>query len=782
MKVLCALGNTARNAIKPDARRGYVYPIKLEGDSPQEEPLPFIQTFHPSYILRGAQKEEPTWSRDLSRVLDLAQNGVRFTEPDLCMFPTIHDVERITGELLRRKPKPRLAVDIETIGLRPFEVKIIVIGIAWDAEHALSIPLLKQGGAKYWLASEEARARRCLIRLFAECPTLFQYAPFDIQHLENDGIPVLRPGLLPDDVLLEHHAINPELPHNLEYLASAYSNMPSWKSEMGEDPRRLIMQPDEKTREYNLRDALVLHPIHAALQPELDEGGTRHIYERFSKRLIPVVVELTRNGMIVSQGRLATWQAHVRKELRSAERKLRREFALPPTFNLDSDHHLRWYLYGAMPSSLARKREELASYDLPPELGKNGKPKRGKSKDTKKYVELAETCAIYALPHLERTRATMRKTDTGAFATDEQALLAHSISAAGEIAQIEERRETPFNRTRKASLRRVITFIEGLSTYNEFSKLNSTYMEFPTGPDGRVHAWYSIHRTATGRLASSSPNMQQVPKPARVIFVPEAGWVFLEADYSNLELRVLAYETDDEVLQAMFDKGLNVHSENCRLLFGIEEDHPNWEDARKACKTYIFGRIYGGTVRGIFEKVAMQVPKLGLTFSRFSEIDERYFDAHPKYALWYTRTVREVRETRTVRTANGRVRYLLGDEGSAIREGLNLPIQGTGSEVVMDATIRFKEWRDEQKSRTKLVASTHDSLTSEVPKAELGPVAAALLRILQEPQDLWGRKVSFPVELKMSASSWGEMEPCNAPKLTPPKAESRTRARSSSRT
>jgi DNA polymerase I-like protein with 3'-5' exonuclease and polymerase domains len=168
--------------------------------------------------------------------------------------------------------------------------------------------------------------------------------------------------------------------------------------------------------------------------------------------------------------------------------------------------------------------------------------------------------------------------------------------------------------------------------------------------------------------------------------------------------------------------------------------------------------IYGGSIEGVFHKVALQVPELGLTLAMFKEIHERWLAAHPAYQIWRERIIREVTETRTVRTANGRTRYFLGDMNSAIRAGLDTPIQGTANEYWADAVIRLRARRDAESLDARLVTATHDSVGFEVLRSERDRFAKVMKEEMERPQHLWNRNVSFPVELKWSSKSWGEME------------------------
>jgi len=208
-------------------------------------------------------------------------------------------------------------------------------------------------------------------------------------------------------------------------------------------------------------------------------------------------------------------------------------------------------------------------------------------------------------------------------------------------------------------------------------------------------------------------NAQNIPEEAKNIFVAEDGYEMAEIDYSNLELRVLAVESDDDVLKKIFKEGRNVHTENCKRMFGIDESNALWGAARRACKTYIFGRNYGGGLKGIFERVVKAVPELQLTYARFAEIDRAYRRDHPRYTKWVNRITEQVRATRKLKNGIGRVRYFLGTPDQIVRAGLNFPVQclGFGTRVL---TTNL-EWKcvEDLTMEDKLVAFDEEKTRSE---------------------------------------------------------------------
>jgi DNA polymerase-1 len=266
----------------------------------------------------------------------------------------------------------------------------------------------------------------------------------------------------------------------------------------------------------------------------------------------------------------------------------------------------------------------------------------------------------------------------------------------------------------------------------------------------------------TGRLASSNPNGQNIPESARHIFVAGTGKVFIGPDYSNLELRVIAYESGDTVLQKMFEEGKNIHDENTIALFGaifpgLDSSHPLWKSLRKAAKIYIFGRNYGGTLQVIYQKVMNEAPECHLTFAQFRKADALYREQHPAYDVWCEKQ-KEIGVTqRRVVNAFGRVRILLGEDKDIEKESLNSPIQGTAADIVNTAMISFWKEKEELKLDAKIVAQVHDQLLIECPIREKQQVMKLLKKHMEQPFNLWGKKVIFPVEMKVG-KDWGNLK------------------------
>ena len=251
-------------------------------------------------------------------------------------------------------------------------------------------------------------------------------------------------------------------------------------------------------------------------------------------------------------------------------------------------------------------------------------------------------------------------------------------------------------------------------------------------------------------------NAQNIPSEAKKVFVPEAGHAFVQGDFSNLELRVMAYEFDDKPLQQMFKEGKNIHDENTKVMFGIDKSHKDWKTIRRAAKVFVFGRSYGGGIRGIYERVSADVPELSFTMAQFRIADKKYFDAHPGLDVGFKKAAQTARDTRLCTTATGRKRFFLGTPEEIEREGINTPIQGAAGDIANESLIdaygeclKHEDW--------KLVSMVHDSIVIECPISDIMECDLTLKAVMEKPRHLWNQDVVFPADIEVSTTSLGEL-------------------------
>lgn len=281
---------------------------------------------------------------------------------------------------------------------------------------------------------------------------------------------------------------------------------------------------------------------------------------------------------------------------------------------------------------------------------------------------------------------------------------------------------------------------QALLEYRGLSKLKSTYTDklprMINPATGRVHTHYSQAAVITGRLASSDPNLQNIPvrteagRRVREAFIAESG-MLLSADYSQIELRIMAHVSDDANLQQAFAAGEDIHRATAAEVFGVPLDEVVAEQ-RRAAKAINFGLIYGMGVFGL-------ASNLGITRDAAQAYIDRYFARYPGVASYMDMTRQLARERGYVETVFGRrlqmpdIRAASGPRRQgAERAAINAPMQGTAADLIKMAMVAVQRWLDEQQLRSRMIMQVHDELVLEVPDEELDLVREALPRLMCE--------------------------------------------------
>jgi DNA polymerase I len=312
-------------------------------------------------------------------------------------------------------------------------------------------------------------------------------------------------------------------------------------------------------------------------------------------------------------------------------------------------------------------------------------------------------------------------------------------------------------------LRKSYPIVEYILEYRQLTKLKSTYIDALPGlvntRTGRVHTSFNQTRTATGRLSSSDPNLQNIPvrgelgREIRRAFIAPPGHVLLSGDYSQIDLRALAHLSKDPLLISTFERGEDVHTATAVQLFGVEPKAVT-SDMRRFAKTINFGVIYGMSGYGLEQATE---------FSR--EEAQRFIDAYfAKYAgvrKYLDETKMEARRSGFVQTILGRRRYItdINSPNRMVREAaermaINMPVQGTSADIIKVAMLDLEKEMDRRKLESKLILQVHDELIFEVPDAEVELMREIVPRLMG-----CAVKLSVPVrvDLKM-ACNWGQME------------------------
>jgi DNA polymerase-1 len=283
--------------------------------------------------------------------------------------------------------------------------------------------------------------------------------------------------------------------------------------------------------------------------------------------------------------------------------------------------------------------------------------------------------------------------------------------------------------------------------HRTLAKLKSTYADaLPTLVNPRterIHTSFNQLVAATGRLSSSNPNVQNIPvrtelgRRIRAAFVPEPGWRFLAADYSQIELRILAHVSGEESLVEAFRRGEDIHARTASEVFGVALDAVTAEQ-RDIAKTTNFSVIYGVTAFGLSRG-------LDISTRQAQEFLDRFFARHPKVKAYLARTVAEARERGFVTTLLGRRRYLpelrSGNpnlRGFGERMATNAPIQGTAADLVKIAMVRMAERLRTGGLQSRMLLQVHDELLFESPAAEVERLRAVAVEVMESalPMDV----------------------------------------------
>ncbi len=304
--------------------------------------------------------------------------------------------------------------------------------------------------------------------------------------------------------------------------------------------------------------------------------------------------------------------------------------------------------------------------------------------------------------------------------------------------------------------------IDSILEYRQLSKLKSTYVDaLPSliAPDtGKLHTSFNQTVAATGRLSSSDPNLQNIPirtdlgRAIRQAFVPgSAGSVILSADYSQIELRVMAHICGDDGLQEAFRANEDIHSSTAAKVFGVSPGDIT-RDMRRKAKEVNFGIMYGIGPFGL-------ATRLEITQSEAREIIERYFVRFPKVKQFINDTIESAKRSGYVETLLGRRRYIpdinsrnRNIRGNAERQAINMPIQGTAADMIKIAMIRLDDEIARQSLQSRMILQVHDELVFEVPEKELPSMRSLVAEKMRHAIDL-----TVPVEVEVgSGRNWLE--------------------------
>ena len=478
-----------------------------------------------------------------------------------------------------------------------------------------------------------------------------QNLKYDLNVLARYGVELRAPMF---DTMLAHYVVQPELRHNMDYLAEVYLGYRTIHIEeligpKGKAQKNMADLPPADVYAYACEDADVTLRLMAPLEAEMERGGVTAVFRDIEMPLMPVLARMERNGVRLDTDALAETGRLFQSRMEQLEAEI--------------------YQLAGHPFSITSPRQVgVVLFD---------------------ELRLSERA---------------RKTKGGQYSTSEEVL---------------------------ESLRTRHPIVEKILAHRGLKKLLGTYVDaLPrlVNPEtGHIHTSFNQAVTATGRLSSSNPNLQNIPvrgddgREIRKAFVPEPGCIFFSADYSQIELRIMAHLSGDEHLIQDFREGKDIHAATAARIFKKPLEAITRDERRKA-KTANFGIIYGISAFGLAER--MEVSR-----TEAKELIDNYFATYPKVRDYMRESVEQARRRGYIETLFHRRRYLPDINsanavvrGYAERNAVNAPIQGTAADIIKRAMVGIDRRLAEEKLRSKMILQVHDELNFSVQPEELDRV------------------------------------------------------------
>ena len=554
-----------------------------------------------------------------------------------------------------------LSIDTETTGTEPMDAELVGMSFSDAENRAYYVPVPAE--------------REEVLKIVNEFRPLFeneksmkvgQNIKYDMIILQNYGVQVK--GKL-FDTMLAHYVLQPELRHNMDYLAEIYLHYQTIHIDeligaRGKNQKNMRDLPPEDVYRYACEDADVTLKLKNVLEKELKEQGAEHLFYEIEMPLVPVLVNIESNGVLLDTEALKQSSQHFTVRLQEIEKEIY-EMA-GETFNISSAKQVGEVLF-----------------------------------DKLKIVEKA------------------KKTKTGQYVTSEEVL---------------------------QSYRSKHDIIGKILEYRGLKKLLSTYIDalpqLINPRTGRIHTSFNQAVTATGRLSSSNPNLQNIPirdedgKEIRKAFIPsDDDHLLLSADYSQVELRLMAHLSGDESLIAAFEHGEDIHAATAAKLFNKTLDEVTSEERRRA-KTANFGIIYGISAFGLSQR--LEIPR-----KEAKEIIDGYFASYPKVKEYMEHVVERAREVGYVTTIFGRRRYLNDiasrnavARGLAERNAVNAPIQGSAADIMKIAMVHIAEAFRREGIRSQMILQVHDEVVIDTLRSELDRVREIVTEAMEQAAHL----------------------------------------------
>lgn len=590
---------------------------------------------------------------------------------------TPHEYYLIENEADARKildfflTKEILSLDTETTSTNPIDAELVGLSFSVEEKKAFYVAVPNN--------REEAQKIVNIFKPLYENPEILkigQNLKYDLEVLHNYGVSLAGPMF---DTMIAHYLIQPELRHNMDYMAETLLHyrtihIEELIGERGRNQRNMRDLKPAEVYEYAAEDADITLRLYNVLLPKLKECGAEQLFYEIEMPLMPVLAEMELNGIRIDTDSLAETSSILTSRMRQLETQIYE--AAGEEFNIASPKQVGEILFGKM-----------------------------------KIVDKP------------------KKTKTGQYVTSEEVL---------------------------QQLRHKNPIVDDILAHRGLKKLLGTYVDalpkLINRRTGHIHTSFNQAVTSTGRLSSSDPNLQNIPvrgedgKEIRRCFIPEEGCLFFSADYSQIELRVMAHLSGDENMAEAFRLGHDIHAATAAKIY--KEDIADvTRDQRTKAKRANFGIIYGITVFGLAER-------LDISRAEAAQLIDGYFASFPKVAQYMEQSKETARAKGYAETFFHRRRYLpdINSHNATVRNfaernAINAPIQGSAADIIKIAMVRISRRFKAEGIKSKMILQVHDELNFSVIPEEKEKVQRIVLEEMQN---------AYPLNVPLVADcGWG---------------------------
>lgn len=551
--------------------------------------------------------------------------------------------------------KEFVSIDTETTSTDAIRAELVGLSFSVEENKAFYVPLPanREEALKYVRIFKPLYENDNILKIG-------QNIKYDYEVLNNYGV-TLQGKMF--DTMIAHYLIQPELHHNMDYMAETLLGYRTIHIEeligpKGKKQKNMRDLSPTDICEYAAEDADITLRLKHVLEPRLKELGLEELFWNIEMPLVRVLADMELNGVCLDTEALQETSRIFTDRMKQYEQEIYKEAG--ETFNIGSPKQVGDILFG-----------KLQIMDKP------------------------------------------KKTKTGQYVTSEEVL--QSLEAKHPV-------------------------VRNILNYRGMKKLLSTYIDalpkLINPRTGHIHTSFNQAQTATGRLSSSDPNLQNIPvrtddgKEIRKCFIPEDGCLFFSADYSQIELRIMAHLSGDENMMEAFREGHDIHRATAAKIW--HEDIDKVTDAqRKKAKQANFGIIYGITTYGLAQR-------MGIPNSEARELIQDYFHTFPKVKAYMEQAKETARAKGYAETLFHRRRYLpdihsrnATVRGFAERNAINAPIQGTEADIIKVAMVRIWKRFKEEGIRSKMILQVHDELNFSVYPEEREQVERIVIEEMQ---------------------------------------------------